>query len=63
MQTYTEKIASTFEALKGDFGYTNVMQSPKIEKIVISTGIGKIVDAKKIELIQQRIATFTGQNQ
>jgi large subunit ribosomal protein L5 len=37
------------------------MQAPRIEKIVISTGIGKIADAKKIELIQERIARITGQ--
>ncbi len=61
MQTYSEKIASVFETLQGDFGYTNKMQAPKIEKIVISTGIGKIADAKKIELIQDRMAKFTGQ--
>lgn len=61
MQTYSEKIDSAFETLKGDFGYVNKMQSPKIEKIVVSTGIGKIGDAKKIELIQDRIAKLTGQ--
>jgi len=61
MQTYKEKIDTVFEALKGDFGYKNKMQAPKLEKIVISTGIGKINDAKKIELVQNRLARFTGQ--
>lgn len=61
MQTYSEKIKKTYETLKGDFGYTNTTQAPKIEKIIISTGVGKINDAKKIELIQERIALITGQ--
>lgn len=61
MQTYTEKRKATHETLKEEFGYKNIMQAPRIEKIVISTGIGKIADAKKIELIQQRLAQITGQ--
>lgn len=61
MQTYKEKIDSTYSALREEFGYTNKMQAPKIVKIVISTGIGKIADAKKVELIQERLARITGQ--
>jgi len=61
MQTYAEKQKTAYEALKGSFGYTNSMQVPKIEKIVISTGIGKVADPKKVELIQDRIARITGQ--
>lgn len=61
MQTYIEKQKTAFDALKGTFGYTNRMQAPKVEKIVISTGIGKINDPKKVELIQNRIARITGQ--
>jgi len=37
------------------------MQTPTIEKIVISTGIGKVQDKNKIQLIQDRLATITGQ--
>jgi len=61
MQTYKEKLTSVFESLKGTFGYKNTMQTPKVEKIVISTGIGKVADAKKVELIQDRLARITGQ--
>jgi large subunit ribosomal protein L5 len=61
MQTYKEKIDSTYNALREEFGYINKMQAPKIVKIVISTGIGKIADAKKVELIQDRLARITGQ--
>lgn len=52
----------TFEALKAANGYKNVMQAPKISKIVISCGVGKVnKDKKRIELIVGRIARFTGQ--
>ena len=61
MQTFVEKQKNTYTALKDEFGYTNTMQAPKIEKIVISSGIGKIQDPKKVELIQDRLARITGQ--
>ncbi len=52
---------SSFETLKDVFGYTNRMQAPRLVKVVISTGTGKIKDKKKVELIQDRIARITGQ--
>ena len=30
------KNKATFDALKGDFGYVNMMQAPKLVKIVVS---------------------------
>ncbi len=59
--TMKTKIAGAFDALKGDFGYKNVMQAPRIEKVIVSTGTGKIEDKAKIALIQNRLATITGQ--
>lgn len=50
-----------FDALKGDFGYTNAMQAPKVVKVVISTGVGKVKDKNKIALIEDRLAKITGQ--
>ena len=44
METMKEKINSTFGSLKSDFGYTNTMQAPRLEKVVVSTGVGKISD-------------------
>ncbi len=61
MQTYIEKKKTIFDVLKNEFGYTNKMQAPVIEKIVVSAGIGKVTDAKKIEIIQDRLARITGQ--
>ncbi len=61
METTLTKIKSAYKAMKGDFGYTNVMQAPKVEKIVISVGTGRVDDKKKEELIQNRLALITGQ--
>lgn len=61
MKTIHEKAKKTFETLKGDFNYTNVMQTPKITKVVISSGVGSQKDKKKIELIADRLAKITGQ--
>ena len=51
----------SFAALKGKFNYKNVMQAPKLSKLVISTGTGSIKDKKKVELIADRLAKITGQ--
>src|ERR1043166_4552398 len=52
----------TFEALKGQSGYKNVMQAPRVVKIVVSCGVGKVnKDKKRIELIVDRLSRLTGQ--
>lgn len=61
MLTLKDKEKTAYDTLKGEFGYKNTMQSPRIEKITISTGTGKVADPKKIELIQDRLAKITGQ--
>lgn len=48
--------------MKGEFGYTSSMQAPRITKIVVSTGVGKVnKDKKRLELIVDRLARITGQ--
>lgn len=59
--TVKEKITQVFDTLKDGFGYANVMQAPRITKVVVSTGTGKIDDKAKIALIQDRLARITGQ--
>jgi large subunit ribosomal protein L5 len=61
MELIKNKQKKVFDSLKGDFKYTNVMQTPKIQKVVVSTGTGSTKDKKKIELIQDRLAKITGQ--
>ncbi len=61
METTNTRIKNAYTALKGEFGYTNVMEAPKIEKVVISVGTGRVQDKAKIALIQDRLARITGQ--
>ncbi len=61
METTLTKIKSAYTALKGEFGYTNVMQAPKVEKIVVSIGTGRVQDKQKEALIRDRLALITGQ--
>ena len=56
---YNDRIIS---ALKEEFGYNNVMQVPKLEKIVISKGVGAaIADKKLIEYAVDELTQITGQ--
>ena len=44
------------------FGYKSVMQVPKIEKIVINTGLGDIKDNQKsMQIIENELKLITGQ--
>lgn len=61
MSPATAKKHTSFDALKGDFGYTSPMQAPKIEKIVVSTGVGSVKDKKRLEMIEDRLTRITGQ--
>lgn len=57
-----EQQKTAFSTLKGDFGWSNVMQSPRITKAVISVGVGKMTkDKGKVELVADRLAKITGQ--
>ena len=50
------------EALKKEFGYGNVMQIPKLEKIVINMGVGEAVsDRKKVESAAKDLSLIAGQ--
>ncbi len=58
-QEYREKI---IPSLKDEFGYSNVMQVPKLQKIVISKGVGDAVaDKKLIDHAVEELSTITGQ--
>jgi large subunit ribosomal protein L5 len=57
-----DKQKKAFTALKGEFGWENVMQTPKVEKVVVSVGTGKMLkDKHKIELVANRLEKITGQ--
>ena len=49
-------------ALKQKFGYKNIMEIPKLEKIVINMGLGDCKDnSKALELAVSELATIAGQ--
>lgn len=61
MEPIKAKLERVYDALKDTFAYTNRMQAPRMEKIVVSVGTGKVDDKAKIALIQDRLALITGQ--
>ncbi len=58
-QEYNERIVS---ALKEEFGYKNVMEVPKLQKIVVSRGVGAAVaDKKLVDHALDELTLITGQ--
>jgi len=58
-QEYKERVMA---ALTEEFGYKNVMQVPKLEKIVVSRGVGAAVaDKKLIDHAVEEMTLITGQ--
>jgi large subunit ribosomal protein L5 len=58
-QEYNSKVISN---LKEEFGYKNVMQVPKLKKIVISKGVGAAVSDKKlIDYAIEEVTNISGQ--
>ena len=58
-QEYKDKVVA---ALIEEFGYKNVMQVPKLKKIVVSRGVGDAVaDKKLIDHAVEEISNITGQ--
>lgn len=57
--TYYNEIV---DAMTKKFGYTNVMQVPKLDKIVINMGVGEAKDnAKVLDAAVKDLETITGQ--
>ena len=58
-ETYNEKV---FNALVEKFGYKNVMEVPKLEKVTINMGLGEAKDnAKVMESAVAELGQITGQ--
>jgi large subunit ribosomal protein L5 len=56
-----ERAAALFDTLKAGYGYTNIMQAPKITKVIVTSATGSIKDPKKKTLIGDRLTRITGQ--
>jgi large subunit ribosomal protein L5 len=49
-------------ALQGKFGYSSIMQAPKIVKVTLNMGVGEAKqDAKMLEAAKAQLATIAGQ--
>lgn len=58
-ERYSEQVVP---ALTKEQGYTNVMQVPRIEKVVVNIGMGEALDnAKSLDAAVQDLSTITGQ--
>jgi large subunit ribosomal protein L5 len=58
-ERYTKEIAP---ALQKEFGFSNPMRIPKLEKVVINVGLGEaIANAKVVDIAVNDLATITGQ--
>ena len=56
---YNEEIRP---ALVKRFGYSSVMQAPKVEKVVLNMGVGEAKqDSKMLQAAQDQLATIAGQ--
>ncbi|MCH7529637.1 50S ribosomal protein L5 [Patescibacteria group bacterium] len=62
MESVLQKQKKIFSALKNEFDYTNQMQAPRVEAVVISTGTGKKnTDKHAMGIIEDRLLKITGQ--
>jgi large subunit ribosomal protein L5 len=60
LQDHYEKVVRP--ALIKEFGYTNAMQCPRLEKIVVNMGVGEAVqDGKKVDAAVGDLTLITGQ--
>jgi large subunit ribosomal protein L5 len=58
-QRYTTEV---IPALKSEFGYTNAMEVPRLEKIVVNIGLGEaLTNAKAVDAAVGDLALITGQ--
>ena len=56
---YTDEIVP---ALMEQFAYSSVMQTPRLQKIVLNSGVGQaIADKKLIEVTQEELSLIAGQ--
>jgi large subunit ribosomal protein L5 len=54
--------AAVRPAMMEKFGYTNALQVPRLEKVVINMGVGEGVrDSKKVDSAAQELSAITGQ--
>lgn len=55
------KVISVKEKVKTMEGYKNPMQKPRLQKVIISAGVGSFKDKTKFKVVEDRLAKITGQ--
>jgi len=66
-KTYTPRLADKYKkevvpALVKKFGYSSVMQTPKLEKICLNRGVnGAVSDKKLVDIAVEELTMITGQ--
>ncbi|HYM94986.1 MAG TPA: 50S ribosomal protein L5 [Chitinophagaceae bacterium] len=66
-KAYTPRLASKYKnevvpALMKKFGYTSVMQAPRLEKICLNRGVnGAVTDKKTVDVALEEMTTIAGQ--
>ncbi|HWR33798.1 MAG TPA: 50S ribosomal protein L5 [Chitinophagaceae bacterium] len=66
-KTYKPRLADKYKndvapALVKKFGYSSVMQAPKLEKICLNRGVnGAVSDKKTVDVAVEELTTITGQ--
>lgn len=64
---YTPRLASKYQqdvvpALMKKFGYSSIMQAPKLEKICVNRGVnGAVADKKAVDVAVEELSNITGQ--
>lgn len=61
MESVKIKEKKAFEALKGQFGYTNPMAAPHLVKVMVTSTTGSSKQKGRNELVADRLAKITGQ--
>jgi large subunit ribosomal protein L5 len=65
-KTYSPMLADKYKkevvpALVKKFGYTSVMQAPKLEKICLNRGVnGAVSDKKLVDVALEELSTISG---
>lgn len=66
-KTYTPRLADKYKkevvpALVKKFGYTSMMEAPKLEKICLNRGVnGAVTDKKLVDIAVEELSTIAGQ--
>lgn len=57
-EKYKKEVVPLFRT---KFGYKNIMVIPRVRKVVVNAGVGRIRDEKQLETIVSSLAMITGQ--